>query len=109
MFTFACARSCSVPNGSSLVRRDVVVRVRAKMEDDASDFFNRLSCQGMEIIVLEAIYGVSLGRHRIGRSSLFWNSMEEDIEGLYPFVLVEVSSGCASIPAGPCCISRGLC
>ena len=109
MFTFACARSCSVPYGSSLVRGDLVVRVRAKMEDDVSDLFNRLSCRWIEIIVLEAIYGVSLGIHRIGRSSLFWNSMEEDLEGLYTFVFVEVSSGCASIPAGPCCISCGLC
>ena len=77
------------------------------MEDDASDLFNRLSCRGMEIIVLEAIYVVSLGRH--WPLKLVWNSMEEDIEGLYPFVFVKVSSGCASIPAGPCCISCGLC
>ena len=43
------------------------------MEDDSSDLFNFLSCRGMEIIVLEAIYEVSLERYRIGRSSLLWN------------------------------------
>ena len=52
------------------------------MEDDASDLFNRLSCRGMDIIVLEAICEVPLERYRIGRSSLLGISMEEDVQGL---------------------------
>ena len=49
MFTFTCARTCSVPLGSSLVLGDLIVRVRVRMEDDASKLFNRLSCRGWKL------------------------------------------------------------
>ena len=66
--------------------------VRAKMEDDASYLFNCLSCREMEIIVLEVIYEYPLRDTALAAQACFGISMEEDVEGLYPFVFVKVSS-----------------
>ena len=85
------------------------MRVRAMMEDDASDLYNRLSCRGMEIIVLEAIYEVSLERYRIGHSSLLWNFHGRGRSRPLPLRFRQRVISCAWIPAGPCCRSCGLC